>query len=149
MSTENNIKIAEHIGMQKSSLGWFDNEEVLIKVEKDNTFDDLKFDKSWDWLSAVVSHLSLEHDRDNDNDFDVLCYEVSDAVLENDLVRAYNSVITFIDSLVKPEDKMVINFTESDIEEMLSIVRNSGDKQISVFNWIMNGELVKITVGND
>jgi hypothetical protein len=102
MNTENNIKIAEHIGMQNTNIGWYDNEEVLSQVDTDdNTFDewDLKFDKSWDWLSAVVSHLSIEHDRNVDEDFDVVCYEVSDAVLENDLVRAYNSVVKYIDIL--------------------------------------------------
>lgn len=99
MNTENNIKIALHIGMQKTDIGWFDNEEVLIQAEKDNTFDTLKFDTDWNWLSAVVSKLSLEHDRNNDEDFDVVCYEVSDAVLENDLVRAINSVVKYIDIL--------------------------------------------------
>ena len=102
MNTEKNIMIALHIGMQKTDLGWFDNEEVLTQVDKgSNTFDDLKFDTDWNWLSAVMSHLSLEHDRDNDNDFDVACYEVSDAVLENDLVRAYNSLSQFIYLLEK------------------------------------------------
>lgn len=102
MKTENNIKIALHIGMQETNIGWYDDEEVLMQVEKDsNTFDVLKFDTDWNWLSSVVSHLSLEHYRDNDLNFDELCCEVSDAVLENDLVRAYNSVVKFINILEK------------------------------------------------
>jgi hypothetical protein len=99
MSIENNIKIALHIGMQKTNIGWYDNEEVLYNAEEDNTFDVLRFDIDWNWLLAVVSHLSLEHDRNNNLDFDVVCYEVSDAVLEDDLVRAYSSVVKFIDIL--------------------------------------------------
>ena len=41
MNTETNNKLmAEFMGFQSTSLGWFDNEEHLINVEKDNTFDD-------------------------------------------------------------------------------------------------------------
>ena len=98
MNTFNNIKIATIIGMQKTELGWYDSEEVLIKVDEDNTFDLLLFDKSWDWLAPVISQLSLAFTRDNQN-FDVLCYEVSDAILDNDLTRAYNSVVKFIGTI--------------------------------------------------
>lgn len=102
MSRENNIRIAEYIGMQKTDLGWFDAEEVLINLHKSlggNTIDemDLSFDKSWDWLSPVISTLSLTFTRDN-LDFDVMCYEVSDSILEDDLTRAYNAVIKFINN---------------------------------------------------
>jgi len=97
MNTEKNVKIALHIGMQKTDIGWFDNEEVLLKVTKNsNTFDDLKFDTDWNWLLAVVSHLSSEHDRDNDKDFDAFCYNISDAVLNYDLERAYNNLVVLI-----------------------------------------------------
>ena len=51
---------------------------------------------------------------------------------------------------------MIINFTESDIEEMLAVVRGlqtieSSDfkKQEEVFTWTINGQEVTITVGED
>lgn len=98
MSRENNIKIAVFIGMQDTNLGWFDVEGVLSQVDiDDNTFDewDLKFDKSWDWLSAVVGMVSETYNRD-DKDFDHLCYEFCDAVMDNDLARAYDALVSFI-----------------------------------------------------
>jgi len=99
MSRENNIKIAVFIGMQSTNLGWFDAEEVLVNVEKDNTFDEmeLKFDKSWDWLTAVVGMVSETYNRD-DKDFDHLCYEIGDAVVDNDLARGYDALIMFIEA---------------------------------------------------
>jgi len=51
---ENNKLIAEFLGFQLTNLGWFDNEEHLINVEKDNTFDDLKFHSDWNWLMEVI-----------------------------------------------------------------------------------------------
>ena len=98
MSRENNIKIAVFIGMQDTNMGWFDVEGVLSQVDiDDNTFDewDLKFDKSWDWLSAVVGMVSETYNRD-DKDFDHLCYEFGDAVMDNDLARAYDALVCFI-----------------------------------------------------
>jgi len=51
---------------------------------------------------------------------------------------------------------MHINFTESDIEEMLDVVRGlrtieSSDfkGQAEVFTWTINGQEVTITVGDD
>ena len=54
---ENNKLMAEFMGFQSTSLGWFDNEEHLINVEKDNTFDDLKFHKDWNWLMGVIEKI--------------------------------------------------------------------------------------------
>ncbi len=54
---ENNKLIAEFLGFQSTNLGWFDNEEHLINVEKDNTFDDLKFHSDWNWLMEVVDKI--------------------------------------------------------------------------------------------
>lgn len=51
---------------------------------------------------------------------------------------------------------MNINFTESDIEEMLAVVQGirtieSSDfkKQAKVFTWSIDGQEVNITVGDD
>ena len=66
MNTETNNKLmAEFMGFQSTSLGWFDNEEHLINVEKDNTFDDLKFHKDWNWLMAVVEKIENYNEYTN------------------------------------------------------------------------------------
>lgn len=62
---ENNKLIAEFMGFQSTSLGWFDNEEHLINVEKDNTFDDLKFHKDWNWLMSVVEKIENYNEYTN------------------------------------------------------------------------------------
>jgi len=75
MNTETNNKLmAEFMGFQSTSLGWFDNEEHLINVEKDNTFDDLKFHSDWNWLMEVVGKIQLldivhDNTRNYDNVF--------------------------------------------------------------------------------
>jgi hypothetical protein len=61
MSLEKNIKIAEMMGFQKTNLGWFDAEEILLPIKlNSNTFDnnELLFDKSWDWLMPVVKQIA-------------------------------------------------------------------------------------------
>ena len=52
---ENNKLIAEFMGMQHTNIGWYDNEESLMLM--DNTFDDLEFHTSWDWLMPVVDKI--------------------------------------------------------------------------------------------
>jgi|688.fasta_scaffold1250198_1 hypothetical protein len=102
MSLEKNIKIAQFIGMQLTSIGWFDSEGVLLQIDSnDNTFDeyDLKFDKSWDWISSVMGVLMLQHNRD-DADFSILCGEISNSIIENDLARGYESLNLFIDKVM-------------------------------------------------
>lgn len=46
-----NVMIAEFFGFQKTDLGWFDAEDVLSVG--DNTFDELLFDKDYNWLLSV------------------------------------------------------------------------------------------------
>jgi hypothetical protein len=50
---QNNKLIAEFIGMQNTNIGWYDNNEVLT-IKDNNTFDELLFHSSWDWLMPVV-----------------------------------------------------------------------------------------------
>ena len=64
--TENNRLIAEFLEFQSTTLGWFDNEEHLINVETDNTFDDLKFHKDWNWLMVVVEKIESVKSYDRD-----------------------------------------------------------------------------------
>lgn len=55
---ENNRLLAEFIEMQSTNIGWFDSESVLRLVyTSDNTFDELLFHSSWDWLMAVVDKI--------------------------------------------------------------------------------------------
>lgn len=52
---ENNKLIAEFMGMQHTDIGWYDNEETLQL--QNNTFDELQFYESWDWLMPVVEKI--------------------------------------------------------------------------------------------
>jgi hypothetical protein len=63
MNTVNDVKIAEFFGFQETSLGWFDNEGILSKVETDNTFDDLKFNTDWNWVMSVLNEISNRKDN--------------------------------------------------------------------------------------
>lgn len=55
---EKNRMIAEFMGMQYTEIGWFDNEGLLnFSYTKDNTFDELLFHTSWDWLMPVVEKI--------------------------------------------------------------------------------------------
>lgn len=56
-TTENNKLIAEFMEFQQTNIGWYDAEEVLLRTEKDNTFDDLKFHTDWNWLMEVVEKI--------------------------------------------------------------------------------------------
>ena len=95
MNTEKNILIAEYIGMQKTNIGWYDNEEILNGIEQDNTFDLLLFDKSWNWLLAVVGKISSEFTRENLN-YDVLAYTIADATIENNINKAFDGLVLFL-----------------------------------------------------
>jgi hypothetical protein len=106
MNTEKNIIIAKFIGMQETDLGWFDAEEVLkLPNNKDNTFDELMFDKDWNWLISVVGFIRL-------NDVmifeDELSYEITDSVLDNDLTRGFGAVLNYIKKLKKTMETLKI-----------------------------------------
>lgn len=52
------LRIAGFIGMQHTSIGWYDAEENLkLSNTRDNTFDELLFSKSWEWLMSVVDYI--------------------------------------------------------------------------------------------
>ena len=62
---ETNKLIAEFMGFQSTSIGWYDNEEVLnLPHTNDNTFDMILFHTSWEWLMPVVEKIeSMEIDN--------------------------------------------------------------------------------------
>ena len=94
MNTETNNKLmAEFMGFQSTSLGWFDNEEHLINVEKDNTFDDLKFHKDWNWLMEVAEKcLTVNVDVEPINHY----FIINDALLTININEVYNACVEFI-----------------------------------------------------
>jgi hypothetical protein len=55
---EDNKLIAEFMGFQKTSIGWYDADECLH--EKDNTFDTLRFNVDWNWLMPVVEKIERD-----------------------------------------------------------------------------------------
>ena len=59
---ENNKIIAEFMGFNfEKNLGYYDNNMLLSQIIYDqqngNCFDELLFDKSWDWLMSVVEKI--------------------------------------------------------------------------------------------
>ena len=59
---ENNKIIAEFMGFTfEKNLGYYDNDMLLSQIIYDqqngNCFNELLFDKSWDWLIAVVEKI--------------------------------------------------------------------------------------------
>ena len=45
--------------------------------------------------------------------------------------------------------RMRINFTQSEIEEMLDVITTAETPQEEVFAWLVDGKEVTITVGED
>ena len=63
---QTNKLIAEFMGMQHTNVGWYDSEEVIsLNYTNDNTFDNLLFDSSWDWLMPVVEKCTQVGYRDS------------------------------------------------------------------------------------
>ena len=58
---ENNKLIAEFMGMQDTDLGWYDSAEAMseyaCQMVGGNTFEELQYDRSWDWLMPVVEKI--------------------------------------------------------------------------------------------
>lgn len=100
---ENNNKlIAEFLGFQHTNVGWYDAEEVLLRTERDNTFDDLKFHTDWNWLMEVVERIN---DLNNvveihENHVRVVSNTRSEALVDvvsgSMLEAVYNACVKFI-----------------------------------------------------
>ena len=58
---DNNKLIAEFMGMQNTDLGWYDSAEAMsdyaCQMVGGNTFEELQYDRSWDWLMPVVKEM--------------------------------------------------------------------------------------------
>lgn len=107
-NTEKNIKVALWLGFQKTSIGWYDSEEVLVEVEKGgNTFDILKFDTDWNWLVELVKVI---YEKANSFVGDEYCEEdsrfiviIKDALQDVSIQGVFDACVDFIDSLEEIE----------------------------------------------
>ena len=89
---ENNQLIAEFMGMQKTDIGWYDAEELMdLWYTTDNTFDELLFNKSWDWLMPVVKKCREESNAE-DSHWESVYYSLEGC----DIDVTYQSVVEFI-----------------------------------------------------
>lgn len=92
-----NKLIASFAGFQETKIGWYDSQEILSdhtqEISGGNTFDNLLFDKSWDWLMPVINIIC--DICFGDNDFrDENYYEIIDRM--PNLTDVYNGVVEFI-----------------------------------------------------
>lgn len=93
---ESNILIAEFIGFTyETNIGWYDNAmsmpQVVYDVKQGNCFEELLFDKSWDWLMPVVEMI-----KDNSLDEEHLVNIIDDALTDCSLIGTYDAVVEFI-----------------------------------------------------
>lgn len=96
---KDNKLIAEFMGMQESNLGWYDDKETLNGgvFSNDNTFDELKFHSSWDWLMPVIMEIGAILDKPMDEVMAHLTLISGDNIW--DINSLYKSVITTIKEL--------------------------------------------------
>lgn len=101
MNTDDNVKIALYFGFQMTTLGWFDNNEVLqLPYTTDNTFDKLLFDVSFDWLIPIVEELF--QDENFTDDYEIQhSMKINDALLTLNIREIYDIVIDFINKYPK------------------------------------------------
>ena len=86
--------IAEFMGFQQTNIGWYDAEEVLLRSEIDNTFDNLKFHTSWDWLMPVVDTIyNTGMDEQTTNEIG----DITHALLDINIQSTHDAVISFIE----------------------------------------------------
>jgi len=89
---ENNKLIAEFMGMQKTDIGWYDAEKLIdLWYTTDNTFDELLFNKSWDWLKPVVKKCR-EESNEEDSHWEAIYYTLE----ECDRDVTHQAVVEFI-----------------------------------------------------
>lgn len=133
-TSKNNELIALFIGMQPTSLGWFDSEEILqLKNTKDNTFDELLFNKDWNWLMSVVRFMCNEDNIKYLQFFDKTPYitRVGNSLyVDYDIDGVFKDMVTcikIINIFKEIETKLQI---VSKMDELLS--RSKNDKTIDV-----------------
>ena len=94
---EDNKLIAEFMGFQHTTLGWYDAEETLVNVEKDNTFDELKFHSDWNWLIDVVEKIyEMDLYYDKYIDYNSRMFSSGKIKLGTRIEGVYEQVVNFI-----------------------------------------------------
>lgn len=99
LNTSENITIANFLGFTFDNNRWYDNEEVLeLPNSGDNTFDELLFDKDWNWLMVVVSYIVSDFKfNEREAVMDSECKEnIMDIVPFGRIEDTYDSVVEFI-----------------------------------------------------
>ena len=113
---KDNKLIAEFMGLQKTDVGWYDNDMMLSQYVYDqqngNCFDEheLAFDTSWDWLMPVVEKI----ESDERYDVDILQYgtrirenqknivsNIADISFDKKIEHTYDAVVEFINQYNK------------------------------------------------
>ena len=91
---KDNKLIAEFMGFQQTNLGWYDNLETIKFNSDGNTFDELKYHSSWDWLMPVVEKCRLDSRCEHDEDifWDAIHWALEECSIEN----TYDAVVRFI-----------------------------------------------------
>jgi len=121
---QNNRLIAEFMGMQDTPIGWYDNEEAfhsLLRTEG-NTFDNLLFNTSWDWLMPVVVECFNRYDDIEFMNNDVFRadnhqFKLNDALLETNINSLYETVVEFVKWY---NENQPINYFDDWVKEMMS-----------------------------
>ncbi|MCP3682376.1 MAG: hypothetical protein GY861_06760 [bacterium] len=106
---ENNKLIAEFMGMQHTDIGWYDNEETLQL--QNNTFDELQFYESWDWLMPVVEKIEnlgyeffiVENRVEVSHNTDHSIETIIDLTSRSKRDATYDAVVEFINQYNKYE----------------------------------------------
>ena len=110
MNTLENKMIAEFMGMQDTDLGWYDSKEAMseyaCQMVGGNTFEELQYDRSWDWLVPVVEKiesLGFKFEKNYqrvDGDWQCLIVKGNDILHQQfdrkSLNASYNVVVDFI-----------------------------------------------------
>ena len=128
---ENNKIIAEFMGFTyEKNIGYYDNEMLLGQIVYDeqngNCFDELLFDKSWDWLMKVVEKIenikikdySISTDITDDKTFinvwhygdggkwSILISNLNEEYKDfNKMQRTYKAVVKFINFYNKQKEE--------------------------------------------
>ena len=99
-TTEENLEIvADFMEMQQTKIGWYDSESLLeLSYTTDNTFDDLLFNKSWEWLMSVVGLIDkIMLDEPAKSPLDIHAEEIFSTLRRNDITLTFNNVVKFIE----------------------------------------------------
>jgi len=97
---ENNKLIAEFMGMQDTDLGWYDSVEAMseyaCQMVGGNTFEELQYDRSWDWLMPVIERCLVGEAEQSEEVSNTAIKNIYESICNQDIHFAYKSVVEFI-----------------------------------------------------